>query len=163
MATPWSASRRDHSASRFLRRLFHGVRLFRGGRNPGAYRSVIQDAVAGRLPLLANGAIFWNPNTGKPWKDEQVQRRFWAPSLRRCGLRHREQYQTRHTFATMCLMNGANPAWVARQMGHKSLKMFFEVYARWIDRADKGLEKARMDAATITKSQPRPTRAIKPS
>ncbi len=48
----------------------------------------------------------------------------------------------------MCLMAGANPAWVARQMGHKSLKMFFEVYARWIDRADKGLEKARLDAAT---------------
>jgi len=33
-------------------------------------------------------------------------------------------------------------------MGHKSLKMFFESYARSIDRADKGLEKARMDAAT---------------
>lgn len=52
----------------------------------------------------------------------------------------------------MCLMAGANPAWVARQMGHKSLKMFFEVYARWIDRADKGLEKARMDAATAMKT-----------
>lgn len=98
--------------------------------------------------LLANGALFWNPNTNRPWNDEQVQRRFWVASLRRCGLRHREQYQTRHTFATMCLMAGANPAWVARQMGHKSLKMFFEVYARWIDPADKGLEKARLDAAT---------------
>jgi integrase len=101
--------------------------------------------------LLAGGAIFWNPNTNRPWKDEQVQRRFWVASLRHCGLRHREQYQTRHTFATMCLMAGANPAWVARQMGHKSLKMFFEVYARWIDRADKGLEKARKDAATMAK------------
>jgi integrase len=53
----------------------------------------------------------------------------------------------------MCLMAGANPAWVARQMGHKSLKMFFEVYRRWIDRADKGLEKARMDAATSKQLQ----------
>jgi hypothetical protein len=40
-------------------------------------------------------------------------------------------------------------------MGHKSLKMFFEVYARWIDRADKGLEKARMDAVTVAKASPR--------
>jgi integrase len=60
----------------------------------------------------------------------------------------------------MCLMNGANPAWVARQMGHKSLKMFFEVYARWIDRADKGLEKARMDAATARKTSSKTASSI---
>jgi len=53
-------------------------------------------------------------------------------------------------------MAGANPAWVARQMGHKSLKMFFEVYARWIDRADKGLEKSRMDAATSQRAATSP-------
>ena len=60
-------------------------------------------------------------------------------------------------------MAGANPAWVARQMGHKSLKMFFEVYARWIDRADKGLEKARMAAATNAKPRSRQPRGSKAS
>ncbi len=63
-------------------------------------------------------------------------------------------------------MAGANPAWVARQMGHKSLKMFFEVSARWIDRADKGLEKARMDAATAVRAgakSPMPTNRLKNS
>ena len=102
--------------------------------------------------LLAGGEIFWNPNTGEPWNDEQVQRRYWNASLMRLGLRHREAYQTRHTFATIGLMAGCNPAWVARQMGHRSLKMFFEVYARWIDGADKGTQKALIDAKTATKT-----------
>jgi integrase len=102
--------------------------------------------------LLAGGEIFWNPNTGEPWNDEQVQRRYWNASLMRLGLRHREAYQTRHTFATIGLMAGCNPAWVARQMGHRSLKMFFEVYARWIDGADKGTQKALIDARTATKT-----------
>ena len=43
-------------------------------------------------------------------------------------------------------MTGANPAWVARQLGHKSTKMLYEVYSRWIDDADKGLEKAKVKA-----------------
>lgn len=95
---------------------------------------------------LANGAIFWNPITGRAWNDEQVQRRYFDATVKRLGIRHRPPKQTRHTFATMCLMAPANPAWVARQLGHKSLKMFFEVYSRWIDGADKGAERGRVEA-----------------
>jgi integrase len=43
-------------------------------------------------------------------------------------------------------MSGANPAWVARQLGHASSKMLFEVYARWIEGADKGLERGKVEA-----------------
>jgi integrase len=52
----------------------------------------------------------------------------------------------RHTFATICLMSGANPSWVARQLGHASSKMLFEVYSRWIEGADKGLERGKVEA-----------------
>ena len=95
---------------------------------------------------LANEAIFHNPRTGEPWADEQVQRRILDAAIRRTGIRHRAPKQTRHTFATMCLMAGANPAWVARQLGHASSKMLFEVYSRWIEGADKGLERAKVEA-----------------
>jgi integrase len=95
---------------------------------------------------LAGGAIFHNPTTGKPWADEQVQRRYFEASIKRLGLRHRPPKQTRHTFATMCLMAGANPAWVARQLGHASSKMLFEVYSKWIEGADKGLERGKVEA-----------------
>ena len=63
------------------------------------------------------------------------------------GIRYRSPYQTRHTYATIALMNGVNPAYISRQLGHKNAKMLFEVYAKWIDRADRGREKAKIEAA----------------
>jgi integrase len=95
---------------------------------------------------LAGGAIFANPVTGKAWPDEKRQHQFWSRSLRRLGLRYREPYQTRHTFATLALMAGVNPSWVARQMGHVNPQMLFKVYARWIDGADKSRERDKLNA-----------------
>lgn len=91
--------------------------------------------------------IFQNVETNKPLHDERSQRdHFWTPTLRRLGIRHRRAYQTRHTYATNSLAAGANPAYIARQMGHKNAKMFFTVYAKWIDGADRGREKAKVEA-----------------
>lgn len=91
--------------------------------------------------------IFENPITGKAWHDERSQRdTFWRPTLRACGIRWRRAYQTRHTYATNALAAGANPAYIARQMGHKNAKMLFSVYAKWIDGADRGREKAKIEA-----------------
>lgn len=91
--------------------------------------------------------IFSNPKTGKGWSDEQVQRRlYYIPTLRALGLRHRDMYQTRHTFATLLLMGGINPAYIARQLGHTNAQMLFKVYTKWIDGADKGAEAAKARA-----------------
>ena len=43
-------------------------------------------------------------------------------------------------------MAGANPSWVARQMGHVNPQMLFKVYARWIDGADKSRERYKLNA-----------------
>lgn len=91
--------------------------------------------------------VFTNPNTTKPWPDEQVQRRrYFTPTLRALGLRHRDAYQARHTFATLLLMGGINPAYISKQLGHTTPQMLFKVYARWIDGADKGAEAAKANA-----------------
>lgn len=101
------------------------------------------------------GPIFNNPYTGKPWPDEQVQRRrYFNPTLRALGLRHRDAYQTRHTFATLLLMGGVNPAWIAKQLGHANTGMLFKVYTRWIDGADRGAEAAKANAI-LSKKSPR--------
>ncbi|MEH3087675.1 MAG: tyrosine-type recombinase/integrase [Xylophilus ampelinus] len=94
------------------------------------------------------GCIFQNPNTLRPFHDERSQReQYWNPSLRRLGIRRRRAYQTRHTYAANALSAGVNPAYIARQMGHKNAKMLFQVYAKWIDGADRGRERAKMEAA----------------
>lgn len=100
--------------------------------------------------------IFESPVTGKAWHDERSQRdTFWRPALRACGIRWRRAYQTRHTYATNALAAGANPAYIARQMGHKNAKMLFSVYAKWIDGADRGREKAKIEAMLGQKEKTR--------
>lgn len=95
-----------------------------------------------------DAAIFQNPETNRAWHDELSQcDHYWAPILRRLGIRRRRAYQTRHTYAANALAAGVNPAYIARQMGHKNAKMLFSVYAKWIDGADRGREKAKLEAA----------------
>lgn len=101
------------------------------------------------------GEVFHNPNTNRAWADEQVQRkRYFVPTLTALGIRHRDAYQTRHTFATTLLMGGINPAYIARQLGHASLAMVFKVYAKWINGADKGVEAARANAVLSPQLSP---------
>ena len=92
------------------------------------------------------GAIFLRPSTGRPWPNQNGQHKLFAGAISRTKLRYRSQKQTRHTFATMCLMAGANPAWVAAQLGHVSAKMLFEVYSKWIVGADDGLQRRRVES-----------------
>ncbi|RYF76825.1 MAG: DUF3596 domain-containing protein [Comamonadaceae bacterium] len=70
---------------------------------------------------------------------------WWKPAIKLSGLRYREARQTRHTFATTCLLAGITPGWVAQQLGHAP-EMFFRVYSRWIEGADKGAERRKLDA-----------------
>lgn len=96
--------------------------------------------------LGADALIFTNPNTGEPWSGSQVQRRlYWNPSLRALGMRQRDAYQTRHTYATLSLMAGVNPAYIAKQLGHANLGMLLKHYGRWIDGADKGREADKLN------------------
>lgn len=96
--------------------------------------------------FLAGGTVFLHPRTGEPFNDDKPVRLLWDAALKGIGIRHRNAYQTRHTFATLNLMAGANPMWVARQMGHTTMKMTLERYARWIDSADRGNERAKLEA-----------------
>lgn len=87
------------------------------------------------------GPIFENPETGKPWHDLQVQRkRYFTPTLIALKIRHRDMYQTRHTFATLALMAGIIPTYISKQLGHNDLGMLFKVYGTWIEGADGGAE-----------------------
>lgn len=83
--------------------------------------------------FLANGAVFLNPRSGLPWGgDHAIRETAWAPALRKSGLRYRNPYQTRHTYASMMLTSGESPIWVAGQMGHSDTAMIFRNYGRWI-------------------------------
>lgn len=94
--------------------------------------------------FLKSEYIFLNPNTEKQWADQAKQRtRYWVPTIKRLAIRYRPPYQARHSYATMLLMSGVNPAYAANQMGH-SVQVFFNVYARWITRQDQQREQEKL-------------------
>lgn len=95
---------------------------------------------------LKNAEVFWNPSTGKPWHDEQGQRKEWATTLRRCKIRHRPPKELRDSSVTFALMAGADPWYVARQHGH-SLQVMMKDYAKWIPNADRGRNRNAINAA----------------
>lgn len=56
----------------------------------------------------------------------------WKRALKKAGIAHRPSYQLRHTYVSLCLQNGIEPGWIAKQIGHSSLKTTFEKYSRYI-------------------------------
>ncbi len=77
--------------------------------------------------------VFCNPSTKQPWSSsDQIRKTAWIPLLKKSGVRYRCPYQTRHTFASQMLSAGADPTWLANQMGHKDWGMIRQVYARWM-------------------------------
>lgn len=80
-----------------------------------------------------NGRVFHNPQTNKPWEtSQQIRRTQWMHILKRAGIRYRNTYQTRHTYASMMLSQGENIMWVSKQLGHVDVEMVIKTYGRWI-------------------------------
>ncbi|RZO83781.1 MAG: site-specific integrase [Oceanococcus sp.] len=72
---------------------------------------------------------------GTPLDTKNFTDRVWYPLLDHLGLRKRRPYQTRHTAATLWLVSGENPEWIARQLGHSNTEMLFRVYSRYVPNA----------------------------
>lgn len=51
-------------------------------------------------------------------------------------------YQTRHTYACWSLSAGANPNFIATQMGHADAQMVYKVYGKWM--AEKNTEQVAL-------------------
>lgn len=87
---------------------------------------------------LKGEEIFQNPNHNARWKgDEPIRQTMWNHVIKRSGVRYRNPYQTRHTYASMMLSAGEHPMWVAKQMGHSDWTMIAKVYGKWMPAADK--------------------------
>jgi integrase len=68
----------------------------------------------------------------------------WRPILKALGIRYRRPYNCRHTYATMCLMSGMNPAFIAQQLGN-TVQVLLSTYARWINSSSDWSEIAKLD------------------
>lgn len=97
---------------------------------------------------LKGEEVFQDPRHAAPWDTEASFRKvYWIGLLKGLGLRYRRPYQCRHTYATVLLMAGRNPAWCATQLGH-DVKVFLTTYAKWIEGDADDREMAALEAAT---------------
>jgi len=60
----------------------------------------------------------------------------WRAAMVKAGLRLRKAYQSRHTYACWSLSAGANPNFIASQMGHADAQMVYQVYGAWMAEND---------------------------
>lgn len=81
---------------------------------------------------LKGAEVFQNPLNLRRWNGDQQIRQMWVATMKKCGVRYRRPYQTRHTYASMMLSAGENPMWVAKQMGHVDWTMIAKVYGKWM-------------------------------
>lgn len=79
-----------------------------------------------------DGFVFHNPNTGTYWPETDAFRKHWVKILSNVGLKYRNPYQMRHTFASMLISKGENIHKVAKYLGHKNINMVIEIYGKYI-------------------------------
>lgn len=83
--------------------------------------------------FLAGARVFLDPRYDLPWIGDRPLYFRWGRILRRAGVRYRNPYQTRHTFASTLLACGVPSLYVAKQMGHRDTEMVNRHYGRWIE------------------------------
>ncbi|MGI2025480.1 tyrosine-type recombinase/integrase [Shewanella glacialipiscicola] len=105
-----------------------------------SYRSIqlsqpVTEALKRQFSLTGRLTYVFCNSKGKPLDHRNVTKRIWYPALTALNLKRRRPYQTRHTCATLWLAAGESPEWIAKQMGHSTTKMLFEVYSRYVPNA----------------------------
>ncbi|MCL6484591.1 MAG: tyrosine-type recombinase/integrase, partial [Janthinobacterium lividum] len=114
-------------------------------------------ALQAQHALTGTGAstVFLHSRTGKPWQGDKPVYNRWKRIIKVSGVRFRNPYQMRHTFASNLLMLGAPPLYVATQMGHADTTMIVRTYGKWIAA---GLEHGRRERLLRLYAQTNPLR-----
>ena len=92
---------------------------------------------------------------GTPISPDDIGPRYMEPALEKAGLRKFRFHDLRHTFGSLLIQAGVSPAYVQKQMGHKSIQVTIDVYGHlipgkniaWIDTLDKTPQKVTVKDA----------------
>jgi len=85
-----------------------------------------------RLTGDKNSYVFLNPNGTHFFDSKNLRDGLWKKVLKKADVKYRTIYQTRHTFCSLNLQNGADLIWVSKVMGHKNPKITLEKYSKFV-------------------------------
>jgi integrase len=74
---------------------------------------------------------------GQPVDMDNFRNRVFWIACDKAKIRRRRFHDTRHSFASILLMNGESPAYVKEQLGHSSIKITVDVYGHFIPGANR--------------------------
>jgi len=78
---------------------------------------------------------------GTPYKESSaITATHWRPLLQRCAIAYRVLYNTRHTFASLMLLNGEDVLWVSKMLGHSNVATTLKYYTKFVE--EKGTKRA---------------------
>jgi integrase len=75
--------------------------------------------------------VFIGKRDGGPLNYEHLHTNIWLPTLKQCGVKARDSYNTKDTFITIALSAGEDIGWIANSAG-TSEQMIFKHYRKWI-------------------------------
>jgi integrase len=90
---------------------------------------------------------------GKPMEQNYI-RRVFKRLLAKAGLREIRLHDTRHTFASLLLSDGASPVYVKEQLGHSSIQMTVDIYGHLIPSSNREMVNRLDTQLSATYSQP---------
>ena len=100
---------------------------------------------------------------GTPICPDNIGPRYMEPALEQAGLRKFRFHDLRHTFGSLLIQAGISPAYVQKQMGHRSIQVTIDVYGHlipgenvaWIDTLDSVAKKVTATDAHRTHTHSR--------
>lgn len=110
-------------------------RAARGSRTPPVYMSFSRNPKAlpgGRIRSARFGSRRASRlrQCARQWNGDKPIYKRWKEIVALSGVRYRNPYQTRHSFASNLLMLGANPLYVSSQMGHADTTLVLRTYGK---------------------------------
>ena len=131
-------SRTAHVQNASVVGVIKGTKTKAGTRKVELTEEALKALASQKLFTFMKGeTIFEDPKSNKPWASaDAIRKKVWVPILRKAGIRYRNPYQTRHTFATSHISRGVNLFWLAGQMGHKGPEMLFRHYGTYLKEYD---------------------------
>jgi len=102
-------------------------------------------------PRRLRSPLVFHELDGDPYRYRMWRKREWHPALIAAGLRDRNPYEMRHTFATLALQAGASVDDVSQALGHESIDITLGFYRKWTRPM---LERLRDVLDTIDRKEP---------
>lgn len=102
-----------------------------------------------KIKMVHDSPFVFQPSSAAEYiKWPTVPGHHFKVALKALGLPDRPQYNCRHTYATMCLMAGMAPAFIAGQLGH-NVQILLSTYAKWIGSSGDWGELDKLEARII--------------